>query len=147
MSSRNVSDVTTGQPWYAPGLSFTCTQCGNCCTGEPGNVWVDAAEIDAISRYLDVPSGEVRLLKTKLVGDRLSLREHANGDCIYLESTSRRCSIYPVRPKQCRTWPFWNSNLESPDAWNNVQKKCPGAGQGAFVPLEQIQLQAKQIDL
>ena len=26
-------------PWYADGLSFECTMCGNCCTGPPGAVW------------------------------------------------------------------------------------------------------------
>ena len=26
--------------WYADGLRFTCTQCGNCCTGQPGFVWI-----------------------------------------------------------------------------------------------------------
>ncbi|MFM1805538.1 MAG: hypothetical protein RL136_2417, partial [Planctomycetota bacterium] len=26
-------------PWYAEGLRFECTQCGNCCSGGPGAVW------------------------------------------------------------------------------------------------------------
>lgn len=137
----------TNPPWFSPGLHFTCTQCGNCCTGEPGSVWVDAKEVEAIADFLDVPRGEVQHLKTKVIGDRLSLKEHANGDCIYLDAKTRRCSIYPVRPKQCRTWPFWNSNLESPATWNNVQTKCPGAGQGGFVSLDQIQSQAEIIDI
>ena len=37
------------KPWYADGLRFACTQCGNCCTGEPGFVWVNDAEIAAIA--------------------------------------------------------------------------------------------------
>jgi len=28
------------RPWYADGLSFTCTCSGNCCTGGPGFVWM-----------------------------------------------------------------------------------------------------------
>lgn len=40
-------------PWYAPGLSFTCTQCGNCCTGEPGVVWVSDEEIHASPSIAD----------------------------------------------------------------------------------------------
>ena len=33
------------QPWYKDGLGFQCTQCGDCCTGAPGYVWINAAEI------------------------------------------------------------------------------------------------------
>ncbi len=29
--------------------------------------------------------------------------------CEFLDQTSRRCTIYPVRPRQCRTFPFWSA--------------------------------------
>jgi uncharacterized protein len=125
-------------PWYADGLRFECTQCGNCCTGTPGHVWVNDAEIEAIAEYLDKPLGEIRLFHTKIVGQRVSLTEFANGDCTFFDPKNRGCTIYPVRPKQCQTWPFWDSNLRSKKAWEDVKKDCPGAGQGDFVPLEEI---------
>ncbi len=134
-------------PWYAPGLNFTCTQCGNCCTGPSGAIWVDEAELQAIAELTGTSLGEVRYTKVRLIGDRMSLREFPNGDCVYLDPQTRRCSIYSARPKQCRTWPFWNSNLESPTAWQSVQQTCPGAGHGQFVPLEQIERLAVAIDL
>jgi hypothetical protein len=31
-------------PWFAGGLSFECTCCGNCCTGGEGAVWFDDDE-------------------------------------------------------------------------------------------------------
>ena len=31
-------------PWYAEGLKFTCSQCGNCCTGGPGYVWISKGD-------------------------------------------------------------------------------------------------------
>jgi Fe-S-cluster containining protein len=108
---------------------------------------VDESEVQAIAEYLQVPLGEVLHLRCRQVGGRTSLREHPNGDCIYLDGKTRRCTIYPVRPKQCTTWPFWNSHLESPEAWQNVQNVCPGAGRGTFVPLNQIVEQASRIDL
>ena len=37
-------------PWYKDGLRFQCTGCGDCCTGGPGYVWVNQAEIDAGDR-------------------------------------------------------------------------------------------------
>jgi hypothetical protein len=42
----------------------------------------------------------------------------------------RGCSIYQVRPLQCRTWPFWDGNLASKDAWDIASKKCPGMDRG-----------------
>ncbi len=40
------------QPWYKDGLRFKCTQCGDCCTGAPGYVWVNQAEIEGIAAEL-----------------------------------------------------------------------------------------------
>ncbi len=133
--------------WYKDGLRFTCTMCGNCCTGDPGVVWVNSEEIEEIAVYLGKSVGEIRLLHTRLVGSRVSLTEYANGDCTFFDPENRRCTIYPVRPRQCRSWPFWNSNLESPDRWRDVQKVCPGAGNGAFVALEEIESQAALVDM
>jgi Fe-S-cluster containining protein len=134
-----MSQVTDNQqPWYRDGLRFRCTQCGDCCTGSPGFVWVDNDEIAAIATHLDKPVGEVRLLQTRPAGGRVSLREHPNGDCVFLDPHTRKCSVYQVRPKQCRTWPFWRSNIESPEAWERTKRTCPGAGCGDLVPLHQI---------
>ena len=32
------------EDWYAEGLRFACTGCGDCCTGEPGAIWVNEDE-------------------------------------------------------------------------------------------------------
>ncbi|MGE3314245.1 MAG: YkgJ family cysteine cluster protein [Planctomycetaceae bacterium] len=136
------------QPWYKDGLQFTCTQCGNCCTGAPGVVWVNDEEIEAIAAATGKTPAEVRLFHTKLVRGRVSLTEFPNGDCTFFDSRTRKCTVYTARPRQCRTWPFWNSNLETPEDWAEVRAGgCPGAGQGAFVSLEEIERQASVIDI
>lgn len=135
------------QPWYRDGLHFTCTQCGNCCTGAPGVVWVDDEEIAAIAEFLDKPLGEIRLFHTRPVRGRVSLTEFANGDCTFFDGATRGCKIYPVRPKQCRTWPFWKSNLASPEAWDETRMSCPGAGQGAFVSFDEVEVRVNVIDI
>ena len=137
---------TTG-PWYKDGLKFKCTGCGNCCTGFEGFVWVNAEEVQAIANFLGKSIGEVRIEHTRLVGRRTTLREFANHDCTFFDSQTRGCKIYPVRPRQCRTWPFWESNLESPETWEEVKQGCPGAGKGNFFPLEEIEKQAAVIKL
>ncbi len=133
--------------WYRDGLQFACTQCGNCCTGQPGYVWVDDDEIAAIAEALGESTGAVRLLHTRPVRGRTSLREFANGDCTFFDGRTRRCRIYEARPRQCRTWPFWASNLESPEAWQRTCEECPGAGTGPLVQLEEIEARLKQTEL
>ncbi len=134
-------------PWYKEGLNFKCTQCGNCCTGAPGVVWVTEAEIAQIAELRGLTTEEMRQQHTRLVEGRTSLTEHENGDCTFFDPKTRRCGVYAARPAQCRTWPFWNSNLESRDAWDTMCESCPGAGHGKFVPLEEIERQARVIDV
>ena len=57
-----------------------------------------------------------------------SLREMGNGDCCMLREG--KCRIYAARPLQCRTWPFWPSNVSSPRAWQDAGRRCPGIGKG-----------------
>ncbi len=46
-----MSDTDSPAPWYQDGLAFTCTQCGKCCTGDPGFVWVTDEEIAALAAF------------------------------------------------------------------------------------------------
>jgi Fe-S-cluster containining protein len=134
------------EPWYADGLRFSCTRCGHCCTGAPGFVWVDDEAIAAIAGFLGEPIEEVRGLYTRLAHRGPTLREKANGDCVFYDRT-RGCTIYPVRPPQCRTWPFWESNVESPEAWHQTCQVCPGSGQGELISAEEITRRLKVIKL
>ncbi|HUG67118.1 MAG TPA: YkgJ family cysteine cluster protein [Pirellulaceae bacterium] len=132
------------QPWYQEGLRFECTQCGKCCTGAPGYVWVNQAEIEGIAAELgeaDVEAFEDEYVRK--VGIRRSLREFPNGDCVFFDSETRKCTVYNARPRQCRTWPFWNSNLKSPQAWSETCEVCPGSGQGKLYQIEHIESQRK----
>ena len=135
------------KPWYSDGLRFECTGCGNCCTGAPGVVWVSDEELHQIAEFLDEPVGAVKIEHTKLFAGRRTLKDFANGDCTFFDPEKRGCTIYPVRPIQCRTWPFWESNLESEAEWDDVKRECPGAGQGNFFSLEQIEAEAAKIQI
>ncbi|MEM7473952.1 MAG: YkgJ family cysteine cluster protein [Planctomycetota bacterium] len=128
-------------PWYAEGLRFECTQCGGCCSGEPGYVWVDEAEIAAMAREVKMHKDEFCSLYVRRVGSRFSLVEYDNGDCIFLDTESRGCRVYGARPIQCRTWPFWNSTINTPGDWEETCKECPGAGTGRLYSLEEIEIQ------
>jgi hypothetical protein len=46
--------------------------------------------------------------------------------------------IYPVRPLQCRTYPFWFQNLRSEKKWRLTGTACPGIGQGRRYSKDEI---------
>ncbi len=119
-------------PWYGAGLRFECTQCGKCCGGAPGYVWVTREEIARIATFLGMETQQFTKRFVRRVGFRLSLVEKADYDCIFLRRMDGRvgCEIYPVRPLQCRTWPFWNTNLKTPASWATAAEGCPGMNCG-----------------
>ncbi|MBS3734695.1 MAG: YkgJ family cysteine cluster protein [Phycisphaerae bacterium] len=130
-------------PWYAAGLAFECQQCGNCCAGPgEGFVWVDDDAIRAIAAHLELSEPDVRRRYVRRVMRRLSLVEdERTRDCIFLQRDDDGrcgCAIYPVRPVQCRTWPFWPVNLKSPDAWARAGKRCGGINRGETIDYDTI---------
>ena len=148
------SATTEPREWYHEGLTFSCTQCGNCCTGPPGFVWASIEEQHAIARRLGLPLDQFRKQYARRIGKRWSLEEVYNPqqrgyDCVFLvrdpQTGKAGCSIYEDRPAQCRTWPFWPENLESHRTWRTVARNCPGvangmSGDGNFYPIEQIRI-------
>jgi len=134
------------QPWYQDGLRFRCTECGNCCTGDEGYVWVNKEEIAALANEVGndcVDEFERRYVRK--VGVRRSLKEFPNGDCVFFDAEKRKCEVYPVRPRQCTTWPFWDSNVRTTKNWEETCEVCPGSGQGKLHSIDQIEAQRKVI--
>lgn len=131
------------QPWYADGLRFKCTGCGDCCTGSPGYVWVNQAEIDAIAAELGISADECEKKYVRKIGIRRSLVElpQADYDCVFLDAETRKCTVYAARPRQCKTWPFWQSNVRTEKTWAETCDACPGSGKGKLYQLEQIEAQ------
>jgi uncharacterized protein len=132
-----------GKPWYREGLSFACTRCGACCTGAPGYVWVSIEEIErlAATRGESVERFGEQFLRR--VGDRLSLIERPNGDCVFWDA-GRGCTVYEARPDQCRSWPFWKQNIETAEDWEETRRVCPGSGQGRLYTIEEIEAAAER---
>ena len=124
-------------PWYSGGLNFKCTECGKCCTGGPGAVWVTPIEIAALADRVGLSVAAFREQYTRNEGGRITLIEKPDSyDCIFLRG--KLCSVYETRPRQCRTFPWWPSNLTSREAWNEID--CEGINPDApLVPFEEIE--------
>ena len=111
--------------WYASGLRFECTQCGRCCTGAAGYVWVDITEIGALARELNLSLDAFGGRYLRRVGSRYALVDRpGTSDCVFYDNG--KCSVYAARPQQCRAFPFWRKYLESPETWGAVAARCEG---------------------
>lgn len=147
MSKKNKRHAKRNQSqgvWYQDGLQFECTQCGDCCSGSPGYVWVDHDEIAAMADQMDMDVETFSGKFIRQVGGNYSLIEYPDGDCILLDPVTRKCTVYDARPTQCQTWPFWDSNLKKPKDWDETCRVCPGAGKGRLYALDQIEVQRKK---
>jgi len=133
----------SNQPWYKDGLRFSCTECGDCCTGAPGYVWVNKEEIERLARRLGETVEAFERKYVRQVGIRKSLVEFADGDCVFFDGETRKCKVYEDRPRQCRTWPFWDSNINTKEAWLQTCAVCPGSGKGRLYQLGEIESQRK----
>ena len=104
-----------------------CNSCnGNCCIGESGYIWINAQEIQALALHLNF---SVEVLKSRYldkVGYKHSIKEVKLGSnnfaCCFFNLEKKQCSIYEVRPNQCRSlwsWDYFKENEEE------VYKECP----------------------
>jgi uncharacterized protein len=129
------------QPWYGEGLHFSCTGCGQCCTGAPGYVWVSSSEIEEIATHLKMTIDFFSSRYLRKIQDRFSLIELPKTfDCIFLKD--KKCQIYEVRPIQCRTFPWWPSHIASASQWKEAAQYCEGICDSApLVPAQEIETQ------
>lgn len=97
--------------------SNACSTCGGkCCAGERGYIFCSIDELLQISSLLKLPFNEFTQKYVKKVGYRFSLIEKERIDsqgntdyaCVFLNAQSNQCEIYEARPKQCRSFPFWD---------------------------------------
>jgi Fe-S-cluster containining protein len=139
-----MSSPSPESPWFRDGLRFTCTRCGACCTGAPGFVWVNEEEIARLAAYRGETVEQFCRKSVRRVGQRLSLVEKPGGDCTFWDKDAG-CTVYPARPVQCQTWPFWPENLESPESWEHVTGICPGSGQGQWFSVEEVRAAAARV--
>jgi Fe-S-cluster containining protein len=121
--------------WYKDGLKFECTRCGNCCTGAPGYVWITVEEIYKIAEFLGIRERDFVRQYIRKVDQKMSLIELPNGNCVFYD---QGCKIYPVRPSQCRTFPFWKELLTNQSNWDRAARECPGMNQGKHFAEEEI---------
>ena len=121
--------------FFDAGIRFECRRCGACCTGDPGVVRVKEQELADIADYLGMSVSAVVETFIYPWENEQRIRETDDGRCLFFEDG---CRIYPVRPNQCKTFPFWFDNLRSETRWNKIHSQCPGIGTGPLYTKAEI---------
>lgn len=136
----------TSKPWYHKGLRFECTQCGNCCKthGEYAFVYLAKADVVAMARELELSEAEFRQRWCRDLDGYTALMMDDPGCPFLLEDN--RCRVYKARPKQCRTWPYWEENLQR-EVWEGpVKDCCPGIGKGELTSAADVERIARETE-
>jgi Fe-S-cluster containining protein len=120
-------------------LRFACSGCGACCSGGPDyHVYLDPREAERIRRHLGLSGAWFRRRYLRRTSEGELILSHGGADrCVFLRPDNR-CGIYPVRPLQCRTYPFWPEIMRSRAAWRREALRCEGIDRVAVVPLAKI---------
>lgn len=118
---------------------FKCLEnCGKCCTGEKGFVFLSESDMVRLERFLKRPRTEFvnwAFFTSTRHGDRklFYLAKNEKHSCVFLNGT--RCGVQDAKPTQCATFPFWPENL-NPETWKKLKEEyCPGIDEGAPVPM------------
>jgi Fe-S-cluster containining protein len=106
-------------------------------------VWVTDADVARMAKHKGMTPEAFAATYVREVGDRRSLKEERGGDCVMLENG--KCSVYPVKPTPCSTFPFWDEVLESPESWAATAAKCPGMDHGDAYSREEVDLLASGV--
>jgi uncharacterized protein len=119
------------------GLRFECqTGCVKCCA-IPGLIFVKEEEIPEMAAFFKLtPEEFAEKYIIRYFGGTYRLNCPEDEPCMFLEETG--CSIYPVRPVQCRSFPFWPENISNPKNWFGLKKICPGIDKGRLYTIDEI---------
>ena len=146
-------DDPRATPTHERGLRFSCTRCGNCCTGPSGFVHFtdDEAADMAGTLGISVDDFHERFTRDTPVGRSLTERFGPHGyDCVFLrrdDEGKALCAVYESRPGQCRSWPFWRSNLRSRRAWDDAARGCPGMDSGDMHAPATIRITRERVEI
>jgi uncharacterized protein len=125
------------------GLRFECQPgCTECCR-QRGFVYLTEEDLRRAAAFLETAPEAFERKYVYRTRNLLRLRVPRDSRCSFL--TEGGCSIHPVKPTQCRAFPFWPELVESRREWLKTARYCPGMGKGGLVAIEAASEQAREM--
>jgi Fe-S-cluster containining protein len=124
-------------------MRFQCQSGCTACCEKQGFVYLTEEDIDRIAEFLGVRRKTFESRHVYRTRNTRRLRTPRNSQCIFLREGG--CSIHPVKPRQCRLFPFWPELVESKKEWHKTAAWCPGIGKGELVQIQTAREQAEEM--
>lgn len=116
------------------GLRFACQPgCTKCCEVK-GYVYLTEEDVSRAAGHVGMEQGEFEAKYVYRTKNIRRIRKPRGGkQCPFLGGGG--CEIHPVKPVQCRLFPFWPELVESRTLWAKTGEWCPGIGQGPLIQI------------
>lgn len=126
------------KPWWSAGIRFECQQSGKCCVshGEYGFVYLTLKDRQNIAKELGLTTRKFTQKFCTKTDGVFHIADQGGPTCVFLEN--KMCTVYKVRPTQCRTWPFWPETMNAKSWKKDVVAFCPGVNKGKVHSAESI---------
>ena len=95
---------------------------------QPGYVYMDQEEVARVAAHLGMTANALKR--------KYRMRRDDGSDEWYIDALHGKgcplltrdglCSVHPVKPKQCSSFPFWSEMLEDGSEWEAAKSFCPG---------------------
>lgn len=115
------------------GIRFTCQSgCTKCCQVR-GFVYLTEDDLSQAAAFTGMTRAAFEAKYVIRYRNVLRFRKPLDRQCHFLTDTG--CSIHPVKPVQCRLYPFWPELVEDRKAWVEEATRCPGIGKGPLIQI------------
>ena len=124
-------------------MRFECQPGCTACCEQKGFVNLTEADLAKAAAFLGMTAAAFERKYVYRTRHRLRLRVPHDAQCSFL--SEGRCSIHPVKPTQCRIFPFWPELVESRREWKKAAANCPGMGKGPLIQIDHARAQARKM--
>lgn len=115
------------------GLRFECQPGCTACCEQKGFVYLTEPDLERAAEFLGIPAADFERRYVYRTRNQMRLRVPREANCHFLRDGG--CSIHPVKPVQCRVFPFWPELVDSRREWRKTARYCPGMGKGPLIQI------------